>query len=397
MGAFTMNWKLNLSAALLAGLGFAAATGTAAAAPACDGPVKVGAISTVTGPADFSEVPEAARAVFDRFNAAGGLNGCTIDYTIADDRADPAVAAQAARDLIDNREVVALVGSASLLDCAVNAATYNRRGVLSVQGLGVDAACFNSPSVAPVNVGPYTLTSVMAYFASEHLGAEKFCAFFIILGGTQEAYAEGVADWEKITGKKAHLVDNTLPLQGDLTPYAIRARDAGCDAVLTNSVEPGVVQWINTVDAQQITGIDWLFLAPGYTDQVAETLKDTGQPIYVGTEWEPFTEAGSQANAEWIETMQGADRPLTAFSQGGYMAAQVFLDVLATIDGPVTRESVTAALHAMEPIDHPLGGNPYVFGAGERHTPMQSSKIMNLENGVWTVATQDWLLLPSAE
>ena len=43
-----------------------------------------------------------------------------------------------------------------------------------------------------------------------------------------------------MSGKKATLVDMTLPLQGDLTPYVIKARDAGCDAVLTNQVEPGV-------------------------------------------------------------------------------------------------------------------------------------------------------------
>jgi len=34
-----------------------------AAGPACpDGPFKLGAISTITGPVDFSEVPKAAKA-----------------------------------------------------------------------------------------------------------------------------------------------------------------------------------------------------------------------------------------------------------------------------------------------------------------------------------------------
>ncbi|QKD02559.1 ABC transporter substrate-binding protein [Mesorhizobium loti] len=394
-----MQWKSSLVAVAFAGVSLAAMAGTASAAgPTCkDGTIKVGAVSTITGPADFSEVPKATQAAFDAVNAAGGINGCKIDYTIADDKADPAVAAQAARDLIDNKEAVALVGSGSLLDCAVNSATYSRKKVLSVQGLGVDAACFSSPNVAPVNVGPYTLSTAMAYYATNQLKSEKLCAFFIIIGGTQEAYKKAIENWEKISGKKIHLIDLTLPFQGDLTPYVIKARDAGCDAVLTNQVEPQVVQLIKTVDAQKITGIKWLFLAPGYTEQVASALADTKQPIYVGTEWEPFTEKSSPANAQWAADMQKAGRPLTAFSQGGYLAAQLFLKVVASIDGEVTRESVTKALHEMQPITNPLAGSPYVFGTAKVHSPMQATKVMRLEKGAWTVETPDWVVLPRAK
>ena len=143
--------------AALAGTAAALAlsAGSALAAPTCEnGPIQIGAVSTVTGIVDFSDAPKATKAVFDQLNAAGGINGCKIEYTIADDKADPQVAAQAARDLIDNKEVVVLGGGASLLDCAVNAATYSRNDVLSVQGVGVDPLCFNAPSVSPVNVGP---------------------------------------------------------------------------------------------------------------------------------------------------------------------------------------------------------------------------------------------------
>jgi branched-chain amino acid transport system substrate-binding protein len=385
--------KLLLAAGTMA-LGFT--TGQAlAAGPTCSGgTVKVGAVSTVTGVADFSEVPKATQAAFDQLNAAGGINGCKIDYTISDDKADAQVAAQAARDLIDNKEVVAMVGSASLLECQVNGATYKRKNVMSVQGLGVDAACFNSPSIAPVNVGPFMLSTAVTYYATRSLDAKKLCAFFIIIGGTQEAYKKALENWEKITSQKVDLLDLTLPYQGDLTPYVIKARDAGCDALINNSVEPGVVQWVKTAEAQKITGIKWLFLAPGYTEQVAKALADTTQPVYVGTEWEPYTETGSAANKEWIATMNASKRPLTAFLQGGYLAAQVFIDVIKSIDGPVTRDSVTAALLKMQPIKYQLAGSPYVFGDARAHSPMQATKIMKLDRGAWKVLTPDWVMLP---
>jgi len=114
---------------------------TAQAGPTCSGgTIKVGAVSTITGPADFSGVPKAAKSTFDAVNAKGGIAGCKIDYAIADDKADPAAAAQAAHDLVDAKEVVALTGSASLLDCAVNSEFYVKKGISSIQGLGIDAA-----------------------------------------------------------------------------------------------------------------------------------------------------------------------------------------------------------------------------------------------------------------
>lgn len=390
---------MSLRTVLLIGSSLATivASGSAfAAGPTCpDGSIKLGAISTITGPADFSEVPKAAKAMYDAVNAAGGLNGCKIDYEIADDKADPQVAAQAARDLIDNKKIVAMSGGASLLECAVNAPTYKRAGVSSVDGLGVDPVCFNSPNISPVNVGPYTLTTAMGLFASNTLHAKNVCGMFIIIGGTQEAYKAGLSRYEEISGQKVKMIDLTVPIMGDYTPFVIKARDAGCDAVISNAIEPGVVAWVKTADAQKISGVNWLFLSPGYSVEVAKTLADSTQPIFVGTEWEPFTEQGSAGNKEWIAAMNAAKRPLTAFSQGGYLSAQATIDVIKSIDGPVTRDSMNKALAAMKPTSYPLAGSPYVFGTSPTHAPMQATKVMKLAKGAWTVETKDWVVVPA--
>ena len=247
--------SLKIAFVLACGLGTTLCSGSVlAAGPTCpDGPIKLGAISTVTGPADFSEVPKAAKAMYDAVNAAGGIKGCKIDYEIADDKADPQVAAQAARDFIDNKKVVAMTGGASLLECAVNAPTYKRANVRSVHGLGVDPVCFNSPNIAPVNVGPYTLTTAVGLFATNTLKAKNLCAMFIIIGGTQEAYKAGVSRWEELTGQKVKMVDLTVPISGDYTPFVIKARDQGCDAVISNTIEPGVVAWVKTADGRPRT------------------------------------------------------------------------------------------------------------------------------------------------
>jgi branched-chain amino acid transport system substrate-binding protein len=235
----------------------------------------------------------------------------------------------------------------------------------------------------------------MLQYASTTLGSKKLCGIFWIVGGTDEAYKGAISRWEKLSGQTFGMVDLTLPFQGDYTPYVLKARDEGCDAVVMNTVEPQIVQMINTADAQNITGIKWLFLAPGYTVQVAKTLAATTQEVYVGTEWEPYTDAGSKANEGWNKAMTAASMPLTAFTQGGYEAATILIDVLKSIDGPVTRESVTAALHALAPVSNPLVGTPYTFGVAASHASSQGTKVVKLEAGAWKIETPDWLILPT--
>ena len=63
--------SLKIAFLLAGGLGATIWSGSAfAAGPTCpDGPIRLGAISTITGPADFSEVPKAAKAMYDAVNS----------------------------------------------------------------------------------------------------------------------------------------------------------------------------------------------------------------------------------------------------------------------------------------------------------------------------------------
>lgn len=381
----------------LTGLLFLALGGGAlAAGPSCaDGVIKIGSVSTITGPVDFSDTPNAAAAVFSAVNAAGGINGCRIDYIKDDDRGDPQVATQAARSLIDNDGVVAMVGSASLLDCSMNAARYQRSGIMSVPGLGTDPVCFGTAVIKPVNVGPYVLTTALLYYASHALHAKKICIYNYVIGGWQEAMENAIRDWEKIEGMKPHILDMTLPVQGDFTPFVIRARDEGCDAIVTNQTEPGIVQWVKTADAQGLSGIPMLFLTSGYTAAAAKALADTRQNVYVGTELEPYV-TDIPENVAWRAAMNKAGLPNSAFSQAGYLSAEIFVDVLKGIDGPVTRKSVAAALHTMQPYKTALLGAPYLFDR-KGAPPPRFTKIAELKRGNWEIVTTDWLLLPEVK
>ena len=138
-------------------LGLTACGAQAPSSTATGDPIVVASVNALSGAASFPEASQAAKAVFDEFNDAGGLDGRMIEYTILDDKADPATAAPASA-----REVVAEPRVGSARRVGEPARLRDQRRVLraaghplSIQGTGVDQVCFDNANISPVNVGPF--------------------------------------------------------------------------------------------------------------------------------------------------------------------------------------------------------------------------------------------------
>lgn len=355
-------------------------------------PIVIGAVSSITGPAPFPEVPAAAQAVFNQVNADGGINGQKIEFISLDDGADPAQASTAARRLVDESQVVALVGSASLVECTVNATFFAKQEVVSIPGIGVEPACFSSANIAPVNNGTIQGFSSLLYYASEELGKTKVCPVILKSPGLTEPYLELIESWEKTTGGKAALVDTSVSFGDDPTPAILAVRDAGCDAVVFNSNEPIAVALMNTVKQQGLLeSIDWLTLTSAYSESVVTELERQGTlGLYANSEFLPFTNNDSRLNG-WRSTMEKADVPRTSLSMGGFVSAEILVDVLKSIDGPITRESVTAAFKNMKEVTHPLLGMPYIFGSATTHNPNKASQMVQATDQGW-LTVSDWVV-----
>jgi branched-chain amino acid transport system substrate-binding protein len=369
----------------------------AAALTACssngDSTIKIGAIAGLTGNFVTTDVTRTATQVFEDANAAGGINGKKIEYIVKDDAGNPQRTAQVARELADSG-VVAMAGSASFTDCDVNGGYYTQSGLSSVMGIAASPKCFQNPNIAPVNVGPFTLITTVLNYASGTLKAERVCNFTIVLPGSEDAVAQALARWSSLSGKQLVINDMTVQQSGDLTPYLLRAKEANCDAILFNPGEQLVVPWLRAAKTQGMDNVNFLLLAPAYTESVANAVGGLGLKVFAGTEFEPYTEDNT-ANKGWRETVRRAGSPATAFSQGGYLSAKFMVAVLGNVKGEVTKDSVNAALREMAPIADPMVGSPFVFGKGESHAPNQASKIVKLENGKWVVATTEFITLPA--
>lgn len=355
--------------------------------------IVIGSANSLSGPATFPAPSQAAKAVFDRVNRGGGINGTKIRYVVKDDGFDSGKAATAVRQLVGEQKAVAMVGGGSLLDCAVNSGYYKSKGVVSIMGLGIDPVCFASPSIAPVNTGPYYGIQVTLQFLAGVLKKGPVCFIQANQPGIVEAAQAAANEWAKKSGNKLEKF-LTYDLGADPTPVLTAARNDGCRAIAFDGVEPTYIGVMQAAQAQGMTGGDytWAALTTAYTDGVASKCGSACNGLYVNSEFEPYT-GSSRSLRDFVNLMKAAHGPQTSDAEAGYLAAMITVKALKSIKGPITRAKVTKALRAVN-YSTPLLAAPFRFGS----QPNKSSKFVQLNGGQWkTVNGNNWVTFPAAK
>jgi branched-chain amino acid transport system substrate-binding protein len=350
-------------------------------------PIVVSGISSLSV---FPEAPQAAQAVFDEYNAAGGFNGRPIAYTVYDDKIDPAVTATAAKDALAAGSV-AMVGSSSLLECGVDYKTWQDNDVVSFQGTGVDPFCFATPNIAAANNGPFFDIYATAWNAVKVDGAKKACILAATADpATKLAYEQTFKDFESATGTKFAYIDDSVGYGVDYTAAVTNMLGQGCDAAILGGVGPDVTGMIAAMTAQGSTIPVYVQTSCYYPD-FAAGVASYGGLVSVPAEFAPMDDP---ANADFLALMEAKGVTASSFAQGGYLAATDFISALERVEGDVTEASVSAAAKAQtEPNTSGMRGNPWIFGPGESHQANASTFRIDIESGsgVWT-NVGPWLL-----
>ena len=133
-------------------------------------PIKIGAMATNIPGVDFTWITSMTGAYFECVNDNGGINGRPIEYIAEEEQVDPQQIASLATKLIEQDQVVGIVGSTSLIECSVNRDYYAAQEFyLIIAGVAQD--CFTSPNFSAVNMGPY-YSSLGGAQAAVRAGAE---------------------------------------------------------------------------------------------------------------------------------------------------------------------------------------------------------------------------------
>ena len=357
-------------------------TGSKATGP----PLTLGAIVTKQPGVDFTGITGMAEAYFSCVNDNGGINGRPNKYIVETEQTDPQQVAALATKLIDDDHVVALVGSTSAIDCAVNHALYEQRGY-NVIVAGVPFACFSTPNIAAVNMGPY--------YSSE--GAAQY----LVRQGVKTMVADGLnipGGDHDISSVAAIARANNIPVKGSFLEAA-PITDAASSAIrLTQAAGPGGGVVLNLTPpeglkvlqaAQQeglIDAVKWAWSTPGNDASVVQAL---------GPAWNGKLGVNAELNLvdstgpdnllyQKLTKLYAPTIPLGSFGQMGFVAAEIITRTMLKLPpDQLTMKGINSAIRQIKDFKTDILCKPWYFGDLQQHVPNNYDRTVVPENHVF--------------
>jgi branched-chain amino acid transport system substrate-binding protein len=362
--------------------------------PAAAHPIVVGDLSTLTGRFHFPESAQAATTVFDAVNAQCGIHGRRVAYEVLDDVASPAKAAELARVLIEDRDAVALVGGTSAVSCAVNAARIASVPIAAIPGIGTVPECFDSPNIAPPNTGVFAITTLALKFAALHLAPEKLCLVGNAHPNIPGNFRAPVEHFQRLTGRSAIIVNQELHIDDEPAPVVQDLLRAQCDVVFVGTLAQYAARLVNAVAREPSLHVKLVLAPEAYTASFAANVDPTMNGRVFATTDMDFLDSEKPGMKRIRPRLQSADVELSPFAVAGSLAAQILVDTLKSIKGPITHQTVLDALRRMSPYDtQGLTASPYVFAWTEERRSPAAIHVVVLREGTWAHAAEEWISL----
>jgi branched-chain amino acid transport system substrate-binding protein len=365
-------------------------------------PIYLGGMVSKTGPDDFSASGISANAFFRCVNDNGGIHGRPIIYTQADDKWDPKLAAELAKQLITERNVVAMVGGSSFVECSANQDLYRQHGITALVGTGVPRQCFFSPHVAAVNTGPRISATIAAQHAAHLSSAKSVVCVVHNIPDVSPWACEGVRDWAVKAGLKAQVVafDIAKFNPGEVLNQAMTHKPDLMVINLPRGLLIPLLQEANNRKLQRT--VMFASSAPAYNPEVDRALgPDWKDRLVVNLEFAPVDSTGPD-NMNWRAVMNKyALRTDTrdAFSQSGYLAARVLTQAMLTLKpDQINRQNVNAAIRRIRDLRSDMLCRPfYVAPAGQRNNANHTGPVAVFNGTGWNVLAGQCILAADPE
>jgi branched-chain amino acid transport system substrate-binding protein len=353
-------------------------------------PIKIGAIATKQPGTDFTDGTAAAGAYFDCVNANGGVNGHPIKYITETEQTDPAQNAALARKLVETDGVLGMTGGFSLIECDVNHAYYEQKGI-AVMNAGIAPSCWSTPNSAPVNMGP-RYSSDGAVQAVIRQDVDK-----IVFDQSNVPGTEYIAAGPKIVADAAGIpiteVADNVPIQ-DANSVAVKlTQQAGSNgAVVLNFTPP---EALKILQAAQQQGLEdsvkaWGCSTPCNTDFLADAL-GTGfdDKLLVNAELNvtdndgPDSELYRSVMKQYGQNVTGG---LGSFSQMGYLMGEFMTNALEAVQGDdYNVDTVNEAVFNLQNQETDILCRPWYYGKAPLHIPNNVDWTTTPKEGVMVI------------
>lgn len=380
-----------LTAILTLGLSLSLLAPAPSLAAANSGPIKIGAIFSVTGPASFLGAPAAktAKMLMDKINNEGGVNGRKLQLILKDSAGSPEKAVSFAKQLIEEEQVLAIIGpSTSGETMQIKALCEENQMILiscAAAEVIVNPLAKHVFKVAPKD----SHAAVLIYRTMKDHGIRKV-AVLSSNDGFGAAGKKQLEDLAKAEGMEI-LVNEVYDKQAtDLTDILTKVKSQpGVQAVVNWSIVPA--QSIVAKNMRQIGLNVPLYQSHGfanrkYAEQAGVAAEGTLFPasrIVVGDELADDHPQKKVVTSYKQEYEKLFNEDVSTFGGHAYDALLVIVEALKKAGGP-DREKVRQAIEGIQG----LVGTAGVFNfSATDHTglSLDAFEMITVKNGKFTV------------
>jgi branched-chain amino acid transport system substrate-binding protein len=388
-----------LAAFASVGIGMVSMASDASAAPSCgmntgkpaDGaPVIIGGIYGNGAPGDWSSSTDSAAAYFACVNANGGINGRPIQYNVEDDQWNPEAAAQAAAKLVNDKKAVALVGSGSFIEMAVNAKTYADANIMAMTSACAISECFESSNLVSTNQGPLPSNIGAAMYAQEELGSKNVACIGLNIPNNGIWTCNAVIEFMKSRGGTGSMA-LLNPGAPDVNSALLEAISSGADTILMNLPAGLAIAVLKAAQEQDLRDkYTWIAPTPMYDLTVPAALGDYWNgKVFVNAELAPLNVNGPDAQ-NWVAVLDAygkKDDPRDTFGQAGYLSAEFFVKAMLEMDPKDLddRAKVTAKIKSIKGYKSDLMCGPYYVGDADFHMPNHAGYMVQIIDGGYKI------------
>jgi branched-chain amino acid transport system substrate-binding protein len=359
-------------------------------------PIKLGAIITKQPGTDFTDISNMAQAYFDCINANGGVNGHPISYKVYTEQTNPQQVNSLATKLWENDKVMGIVGSTSLIDCAVNLKYYEKNDIFPIMS-GVARECYFSSNIRDANMGPYFSTLGAAQTLVKE-GAKSLVAATLKAPGA-DFNNQGALDLAKEKGIPGKSVSENVPIT-DGAGLALKLAQAAGDGggVILDFIPPEALKVLQGAEQQGlIDKVKWACATPCNDASIAKALGPAWNgKLAINAELNLVDSKGPD-NQLYLQVQKqyGPNVAIGSFSQMGFIEARIATEALMKVKGEYTQKTVNEAFQNIKDFKTDILCNPWTFGKGvhlandaDRTIVPQDHKFVEKEGCFDIAATQ---------
>jgi branched-chain amino acid transport system substrate-binding protein len=249
-----------------------------------DSEIKLGNTAPYSGPASsYASIPKSMAAYYRMVNDQGGVNGRKISFSSDDDAYMPPKTIEMVRKLVEQDQVLAIVGP---LGTPTNSAIWHYMNEKKVPQLfaATGATKWDDPKGHPWTIGWQPNYQSEGRIYAAFILQEKPDGKIGVLYQNDDAgkdYLKGLTDGLTAKGKESMIRDAASyePTDPTIDSQIVSIKAAGCDVLVTASIPKMAAQAI-----KKAAEIDWkpLHVLASVANSVGATLKPAGLAISKG-------------------------------------------------------------------------------------------------------------------